>query len=225
MRSDRPRHAVLLPSPGRGRDLEPQRSEAADALQPARQLDVLHEGDLRVAARGASNAERRTKIAWSPVRDARQARAEVHEPGDHAGTPPRVCRSERRSGRRRPRGRRGRDGRPRPLRTAGACRRGGRGGSRRSPERRPRSSGGRGRGRCDTRRTPGARAATSRASVRRSRRPRRPPRHRGSLGRAPPAGPRGGRPRRERGRRSRASRRGRLSGPGQGAPWPPGSSA
>ena len=60
---------------------EPQRGEAADALQPARELDVLHEGDLRVAAealeRRAADEDRLVSGA-----DPRQARAEVHQPGD-----------------------------------------------------------------------------------------------------------------------------------------------
>ena len=72
---------------------EPERREAADALEPAGELDVLHESDLRVAAQtlegGAPDEDSLVTRA-----DPRQPRPDIHEPGDQPEDEPRVVEAD-----------------------------------------------------------------------------------------------------------------------------------
>src|SRR5262245_34280455 len=83
---DRPQNALALPLPRRGAHLLAQAPHLAQALQPAAQLDVLHQRDIGKPSErleGAAPYEDRL-IAG---RDARQAGAPVHECGDHPERP------------------------------------------------------------------------------------------------------------------------------------------
>src|SRR5258705_11462430 len=79
---DRAQGALPLPLAGGGGDAQAERPQPPAALQPAAQLDVLHQRDLGVAADrleiGAAHEDR--LIAGA---DAGGPGARVHEPGDH----------------------------------------------------------------------------------------------------------------------------------------------
>ena len=173
-REDRPPGTPRLPTPRRRDDARAKAERTAcGALQALRQLDVLHQRLVRIAA---DRVEERAldEDALIAGRDARQPRAQVHHRGDEpqdAGTPrdrhvepaPATPRSAQIvAGWRERRWR------------AGANPRGGTAGRRRSPPRLPRSSVPRGRA---GRQTRGRRAAPpAPSSRRRCRRRRRSPR-------------------------------------------------
>src|SRR5216683_3316683 len=79
---NRAQYAALFPASTGGRDARAKAERPADALQAARDLDVLHQRDVGEAADGRESvASHEDRLIAG--RDAGEPRAQVHHGGDH----------------------------------------------------------------------------------------------------------------------------------------------